>query len=141
MKNIFTLIFSFLFLTISFKAFGVDQTIDCIDGKIRYTENKKQVVINDRYCFDTVLKTITSTKKCQSGCLVDSLTPVKVKHSELSSEVDSPLFKICRIALGVPQQIEYWANNKWVATSRCLYSDGSYQDIDRLISSRVKYED
>ncbi len=118
-----------------------DEAIDCIDGKIRYTENKKVITITDRYCFDTVLKTITSTKKCPNRCLVDDLTPVKVKRSELQTEVDSPMFKICRKANGVPQVIEYWANKQWISTSRCLFSDGSYQDINRLISSRVKYED
>jgi hypothetical protein len=130
-----------LFFSFSFATRSSDETIDCIDGKIRYIENKKQIVINDRYCFDSILKTISSTKKCPKNCLVDSLTPILVKHSELHSEVDSPLFKICRLADGAPQAIEYWTKKHWISTSRCLFSDGTYQDINRLVSSRVKYVD
>lgn len=115
--------------------------VDCIDGKIRYTENKKQVIINSHYCFNTELRAISSTNRCQNGCMSESLSPLILKHSELNSEIDSPPFKICRKAQGIPQQIEYWANKKWIATSRCLFSDGSFQDIDHLISSRVRYAD
>lgn len=131
----------FILIFYSYQSSANEETVDCIDGKIRYVENKKEVIINDHYCFDSILKTITSTKKCPKHCTVDDLTPLKIKRSELTTERDSPLFKICRKANGVPQAIEYWANNKWIPTSRCLYNDGSYQNIDRLISSRVKYED
>jgi hypothetical protein len=130
-----------IFTSVVFISHANDETIDCIDGKIKYFENKKVVIVKDRYCFDSILKTISSTKKCPKGCLVDNLEPIQVMHGELSSEIDSPMFIICRKAKGVPQIIEYWANNNWVATTRCLFTDGSYQDINRLISSRVRYED
>ncbi len=134
---IFIVIFSFSFASSQ----ASDETIDCVDGKIKTIENKKEVIVYERYCFDTVLKSISSTKKCPDGCLVDNLNPLVLKHSELKSITESPLFIICRKAQGVPQQIDYWANHRWISTSRCLFSDGTYQDINRLISSRVKYED
>ena len=136
MKIFFTLLIFYTCLS-----YATDESINCIDGKIRYTENKKIIILLDRYCFDTVLKTISSTKKCPNGCIVDSANPIKIKHSELNIKSESPVFEICRKANGVPQIIEYWANRVWIPTTRCLFSDGSYQDIDRLILSRVTYED
>jgi hypothetical protein len=118
-----------------------DENINCLDGKIRTFENNKEVIQNDRYCYDIILRSITSTKKCEAGCEVDSLKTQIIKRSELKTAVSSPQFKICEKFHGVPQEIEYWASHKWIKTSRCLYSDGSYQDIERLISSRVRYED
>ncbi len=114
----------------------------CIDGKIKYLERKKEIILNDRYCFDRLLRSILSVKKCDNNkeCLVNNPGPFLLKLKDINSERGSVGFKICDNLKGVPQFIEYWDGANWVHTSRCIFNDGSYEDIGAL-SLKVKYVD
>lgn len=81
-------------------------------------------------------KPCAANKKCQSI----NLEAINLKMSEMSSVTGSIGFKICEKYHGNPQIIEYWAENKWHSTSRCIFSDGSFID-NATIAQKVKYVD
>lgn len=114
----------------------------CIDGKIRYLQDKKEIIQQDRYCYDSLLHSISSLKKCadQKECLINMPGPYPMHLKEVQGEKGSVGFKICEKLKGTPQFIEFWDSEKWNKTSRCLFEDGSYMDIPAL-SLKVKYVD
>lgn len=114
----------------------------CIDGKIKYLHDKKEIIQQERYCYDSVLHSILSVKKCadHKECLINMPGPFPMKLSEVQGEKGSVGFKICEKLKGVPQFIEFWDTEKWIKTSRCIFDDGFYIDIPAL-SLKVKYVD
>lgn len=134
----FVLCASFLF---SFTAFA-GKDIDCINGKIRYIEGKNEKVIEENYCYDSLLRKIYSSGRCKPNtkCMADFDQPIPMKMSEVTGEKGSPGFKICEKVGGVPQIIDYWEGNKWVKTARCVFRDGSYIDNGSL-ATKVVYTD
>lgn len=136
-KQILSLTFSFLIFTnLTAKESG------CIDGKIKFLQDKKEIVQLERYCYDSLLHSISSLKKCadQKECLINMPGPFLMHLKEVQGEKGSVGFKICEKLKGTPQFIEFWDSEKWNKTSRCLFEDGSYMDIPAL-SLKVKYVD
>lgn len=115
MKTI--LFFSFFSLLI-----GQAQS-ECIDGKIKIN-NRIQA---ERYCFDNILKTITSAKNCPDNkeCFINNPGPYKL-GKKITKE------NACIKLNGAIQKIDYWDKEKWVSASRCLFNDGSFSDINTL---------
>lgn len=124
-----------LFILIVFFSFGQVAFCACIDGKIKILNGKKEGLIEDRYCFDELLRSISSTKRCPDDkeCFINLPGPHLLKGKEAKSS-------ICRSLNGTPQKIEFWDKAKWVKTSRCLFSDGSYIDNESL-KLKVKFID
>ncbi len=116
--------------------------IDCINGKIRYIEGKDEKVMNENYCYDSLLRKIYSSGRCKPNtkCMADFDQPIPMKMSEVTGEKGSPGFKICEKVGGVPQIIDYWEGDKWVKTARCVFKDGSYIDNGTL-ATKVVYTD
>ena len=118
----------------------------CIEGQIKYLDGKKEVLLKEHYCFDSVLKSISSVRKCldkdstEKECLVNMPGPYEMKLKEIQTERGSIGFNICNKLKGTPQFIEFWDGTSWVKTSRCIFNDGSYMDIAAL-NLKVKYVD
>ena len=114
----------------------------CIDGKIRYLDRKKETELSERYCFDSLLRSISSVKKCADNkeCLINLPGPFALKLKDTQGEKGSVGFKVCENLAGTPQLIEFWDGSNWIHTSRCIFRDGSYQDIGAL-SLKVNYVD
>lgn len=116
------------------------------DGKIKYLDGKKEVIINESYCYDSVLKSISSVRKCadkndiEKECLINMPGPFEMKLKDVQSEMGSIGFNICNKLNGTPQIIDYWDGSSWIKTSRCIFTDTSYMDISEL-SMKVKYVD
>ncbi|MFA6238407.1 MAG: hypothetical protein WC635_13825 [Bacteriovorax sp.] len=119
MKTYFVLIFFFALSEMAFPS--------CIEGKIKIIDGKKETLTEDRYCFDELLRSISSTKKCPDDkeCFINLPGPHLLKGKEAKKN-------ICLMLNGVSQDIEFWDKEKWVKTSRCLFSDGSYIDNESL---------
>lgn len=112
-----------IFFIISFSANAL-----CIDGKIKFGKAES----NERYCFDDVLKTIVSAKKCPGNleCITNLEGPFKLKAKTKETA--------CLEMKGDVQVIEYWNKEKWIKTSRCLFSDGSYSDLNTQYLKVIK---
>ncbi len=139
MNKFYVFILSFLFLSIAFSA----EKSGCIDGKIRFLNRDKTEEIKERYCYDSVVKSISSVRKCgehqEKECLINMPGPFPMKMKDVQSEKGSVGFKVCENLKGKPQFIEYWDGESWIKTSRCIFEDGSYMDISAL-TLKVKYE-
>ena len=98
----------------------------CIDGKIKYLENKKEIVVHERYCYDSLLHSISSVKKCadQKECISNLPGPFPIKKSAATN--------LCEKLNGIPQFIQFWDGESWIKTSRCIFNDGSYADTASL---------
>lgn len=122
-KNLRILLF--IGLLFHFEAFGAEKS-GCIDGKIRYFDHAKEIVMQERYCYDSLLRSLSSTKKCLDNkeCLSNLPGPflIKIKDKKI----------ICEKLNGIPQLIEFWDKESWIKTSRCIFNDGSYIDIPAL---------
>ena len=111
----------------------------CIDGEIKIQGAPSEPKMVSHYCFDSILKSLTSTQKCfdksslQIECLNNSAGPFKLVLKDLKKESGPLAFSVCKKLNGTPQNIEYWNTKKWIKTERCLYSDGSYLDLNSLI--------
>lgn len=115
---------------------------ECVDGKIKFIQDKKEVITNESYCYDIASKMLMSSKACAGNkvCQNKNLGTIEVKMSEMASATGSIGFKICEKYHGTPQIMEYWAQNKWNSTSRCIFNDGSFID-NATIAQKVKYVD
>ena len=114
----------------------------CIDGKIKYLDRTKEIVLQERYCYDSLLRSISSVKKCPDNkeCTINLPGPFPLKLKDVQAEKGSPGFKVCEKLNGIPQFIEYWDGESWIKSSRCIFNDGSYMDIAAL-TLKVKYVD
>lgn len=128
---------SFLSTTYAGSAFS-----ECIDGKIKYTHQNKEVISNESYCYDMDSQMLLSSNPCREDkvCQNKDLGSIGIKMSETASETGSLGFKICEKYHGTPQIIEYWAADKWYPTSRCIFSDGSFID-NATLAQKVNYLD
>lgn len=122
--------------------FSLPLSAGCLDGKIRYQHHGKEVVVNESYCYEQSLKLLTSNKSCgvNKVCQYKNLGTIELKMSEIAGETGSLGFKICEKYRGTPQVIEFLLDNKWVSSSRCLFSDGSFID-NASLAQKVKYVD
>ena len=123
---------------------SANETLNCIDGKIKYFEGKSEVISKESYCYNSVDKTISSSIKCAKAkdkdkeCLSENTNPILIKSSALNSTIGSPGFMICKSIDGVPQIMEYWDSKNWIPSARCLFKDKSFIDLGSL-SVKVKY--
>lgn len=122
-------------------SFAADKS-GCIDGKIKYLDRDKEILLNERYCYDSLLHSISSLRKCADNkeCLVNMPGPYSMKLKDVQVEKGSVGFKVCEKLNGIPQFIEFWDGEVWIKTSRCIFNDGSYMDIPAL-TLKVKYVD
>jgi hypothetical protein len=114
----------------------------CMEGKLKYLDGKKEILLNEGYCYDSLLRSISSYKKCPNNkeCTSNLPGPFSMKHKDVQAEQGSPGFKICEKLNGIPQFVEFWDKEAWIKTSRCIFNDGSFVDIASL-SLKVKYVD
>jgi hypothetical protein len=112
----------------------------CIEGKIKYLDGAKEIILKENYCFDSLLRTISSFKKCSNTkeCTSNLAGPFLVKVKDIEGKNGSPGFKICAKLNGIPQFLEFWDNENWIKSSRCIFNDGSFVDIGSL-TLKVKY--
>ncbi len=117
------------------------ESIGCIKGKIRFVEGKKEIIQNEDYCYESLPRKIYSSGKCKESfkCFAQMTKPIHLKKMDVAGQVGSPGFKICEKIGGVPQIMEFWDEEEWIKTSRCLFKDSSYVDIGTIASS-VIYE-
>lgn len=115
---------------------------ECIDGKVKYIQQNKEVINNESYCYDLASKLFISSKPCAHNkvCQSKNLGTIEIKMSEMAGVTGSLGFKICEKYHGTPQIMEYQVQTKWVQTSRCIFSDGSFID-NATIAQKVKYVD
>lgn len=132
-KNTFVLFCS----TITLPVFS-----ECIDGKIKYIADKKEVIVNESYCYELSSKLFISSKACHGNkvCQSKNLGTIEIKMSEMTAATGPLGFKICEKFHGKPQQIEYLAQDKWTSVGRCLFSDGSFID-NATLAQKVNYVD
>ena len=130
-----------MFQSIFLNVYAEDKS-GCIEGKIKYLDGTKEILLKEKYCYDSYLRSISSFKKCPDNkvCTINLPGPFLIKHSDIQSEKGSPGFKICQKLNGIPQFIEFWDKQSWVKSSRCIFNDGSFVDIASL-SLKVKYVD
>ena len=138
MKKVLLLLFLF-YHSISFNTFADDKS-GCIEGKIKYLDGAKEVLLKEKYCYDSYLRSISSFKKCPDNkeCTINLPGPYLMKQSEFLTDKGSTGFKICQKLNGIPQLIEFWDKQSWIKSSRCIFNDGSFVDIASL-TLKVKY--
>ena len=129
----------FLLFLISNSLFAIEKS-GCTEGKIKYLDRSSEIVSVESYCYDSLVRSISSMKKCSNNqeCKSNLPGPFEFKLRAIQSPMGSPGFKICEKLNGVPQFIEYWDKFSWIKTSRCIFNDGSFIDIGALML-RVKY--
>ncbi|MBC7540482.1 MAG: hypothetical protein H7281_16780 [Bacteriovorax sp.] len=132
----------FIFLVLLTQIVFAAEKSGCIDGKIKYLDKIKEIVLQDRYCYDSLLRSISSVKKCAENkeCTINLPGPFLLKHKDVQVKSGSPGFRVCDLLNGIPQFIEYWDGEFWIKSSRCIFNDGSYMDIAAL-TLKVKYVD
>ena len=115
---------------------------ECIDGKLKYVEHGKEVIVNESYCFDLASKLFISSKPCAKNktCQSKNLGTVEIKMSEMAGATGSLGAKICEKYNGTSQSLEYLAQDKWISTSRCLFVDGSFID-NASVAQKIRYVD
>lgn len=135
-------ILSFFGLLIFSFSVHAGKDFGCISGKLRFLEGKTEKIVNETYCYDSLLRKIYSSGRCKPNtkCMADFDKPIMMKMDELSGERGSPGFKICEKVQGVPQIIDYWDGDHWIKTARCIFKDGSYIDNGSL-ATKVTYAD
>jgi hypothetical protein len=85
----------------------------CIDGKIKYSDNGKLVLLNERYCYDNIVKSLSSVRKCadkndnQKECLINMPGPFPIKLKGLQTQTASIGFNICSKLKRISQNIEF----------------------------------
>ena len=108
----------------------------CISGQIRYVRYGKELIENADYCFDSK-KTLFISKNCvlkKGKCL--ALISQR-KPDDLVSEYGSPGFKLCYQINGLPQIVDFFDGESWIASNRCFFeSDKSFINTDLLITHR-----
>jgi hypothetical protein len=117
------------------KVFALSDCFENNIGKIKFLDDKKIVVEKIAYCFDSESKLFISPKSS-----FPTKNPIKLKFSEVHSELGSLGFNICHKVEGIPQFIDYWDGKNWISTSRCMFSDKSFVDIATL-ATKVEYVD
>ena len=115
---------------------------DCVEGKTKHIFHNKEVITNENYCYDLESSMLYSTDPCagEKICTSKNLNPIDFKLSEIDFETGSPGFKVCDKYSGTPQIIDFWAENQWRQSSRCIFSDGSFIDNSSL-TQKVNFLD
>lgn len=131
--------FTVLFLSVINSASAFSK---CIDGKIKHTFQNKEVISNESYCYELDSNTLISSNPCSGNniCQSKNLETIDLKMNEMASETGSLGFKICEKYHGTPQIMEFWAEDKWHSTSRCIFSDASFID-NATIAQKINYLD
>lgn len=127
--------FYFFLIFYSANIFALSDCFDNNTGKIKFLDDKKIVVEKLSYCFDSESKLFISPK---NSFLAKN--PIKLKFTEVHSEMGSLGFNLCQKIEGIPQFIDYWDGKNWISTSRCIFSDKSFVDISTL-AAKVEYVD
>lgn len=109
--------------------------ITCVKvGQIKWYENNFLKTQKKDYCFNTKRFEIESSECAQNiNCKAHQYQ--SVPFDKIFSKQGSPGFKLCsRFYNSTPKDIKFKAKKEWVSVSICIFPDGQFIDIPRLMA-------
>ena len=107
------------------------ENLTCENGKFRSVIKGKTEFIDSLYCYDAT-KTQLFSKSCELKSCPAFSYPESLNFREFLGPYGNPAFGVCRKVGGIPEILEFKADNKWYKLDRCLFKDGSYVSTDYL---------
>lgn len=107
---------------------------NCLRTKVKHRYFQKEEMQTEDICVGKSPQTISSKNCLDSKNLCEAKKKIKTGlWTNESSPVGNPYFKKCKMLGGSPQIMSYLSQkSKWIRTSRCLFKDGSFVNLQQI---------